>query len=186
MRRRHPALLARRPRAEPFICRRRPAHLALRPRVLPLRTRRRRPVPSALGPRPPPPHTWLHPTRLALHPRAEPLRTRRRPPVRLAPRPRVELRRIRRPLLLRPPYTPSSLGARHLDWDPRGVRVLSLKPRVSPSRGLRSPTLIRFLLFASGVACSTQRAATAPAGDSTADSHPSAGLSFIEDDYPRA
>jgi hypothetical protein len=47
-------------------------------------------------------------------------------------------------------------------------------------------TLIRFLLIASAVACSTQRAAVAPGGDSTADSHPSTGLSFIEDDYPRA
>ncbi len=47
-------------------------------------------------------------------------------------------------------------------------------------------TLIRFLLIASAVGCSTQRAVIAPAGDSTADSHPSAGLLFIEDDYPRA
>jgi len=47
-------------------------------------------------------------------------------------------------------------------------------------------TLIPFLLIASAVACSTQRAAVPPAGDSKADSHPSTGLSFIEDDYPRA
>jgi len=46
--------------------------------------------------------------------------------------------------------------------------------------------LIPFLLTVSAVACSTQRAAVAPASDSPADSHPSTGLSFIEDDYPRA
>jgi len=71
--------------------------------------------------------------------------------------------------------------------DPQGALGLSLKPRISLSRRLHMRTLIRFLLIASAVACSTQRAAVAPSGDSTpADSHPSTGLSFIEDDYPRA
>ena len=44
----------------------------------------------------------------------------------------------------------------------------------------------RFLVIASAVACSSRRAAVAPAPVSASDSHPSAGLPFIEDDYPRA
>jgi hypothetical protein len=47
---------------------------------------------------------------------------------------------------------------------------------------MRTRTLFRFLLLASAVACSTQRAAVVPAGDS----HTSEALPFIEDDYPRA
>lgn len=46
--------------------------------------------------------------------------------------------------------------------------------------------LIRSLLIVSAVACSTQRAAVTPPSDSPADSRPSTGLSFVEDDYPRA